>query len=82
MYKTSLCSGKEKNTELYNKLVCCISSATIFFYANYIRGGSSGFNAFLGGGREVGQDKYARIEHHGFYWTATRGVDTVTALFL
>ena len=33
-------------------------------------GGSSGFNAVLGGGRsEDGQ--YARLEAHGFYWTAS-----------
>jgi len=33
-------------------------------------GGSSGFNAMLGGGRsEDGQ--YARLEAHGFYWTAS-----------
>src|SRR5215475_10820854 len=33
-------------------------------------GGSSGFNALLGGGRsEDGQ--YARLEAHGFYWTAS-----------
>jgi uncharacterized protein (TIGR02145 family) len=33
-------------------------------------GGSSGFNALLGGGRsEDGQ--YARLEGHGFYWTAS-----------
>lgn len=32
-------------------------------------GGSSGFNALLGGGREDGQ--FARLEAHGFYWTAT-----------
>jgi uncharacterized protein (TIGR02145 family) len=32
--------------------------------------GNSGFNAVLGGGRdESGQ--YARLEAHGFYWTAT-----------
>jgi uncharacterized protein (TIGR02145 family) len=34
-------------------------------------GGSSGFNAVLGGGRsEDGQ--YARLEAHGFYWTASQ----------
>jgi uncharacterized protein (TIGR02145 family) len=33
-------------------------------------GGSSGFRALLGGGRsEDGQ--YARLEAHGFYWTAS-----------
>ena len=34
-----------------------------------IRGGSSGFNAVLGGNRSDGQ--YARLEAHGFYWTAS-----------
>jgi len=32
-------------------------------------GGSSGFNALLGGGGLDGQ--YARLEAHGFYWTAS-----------
>jgi uncharacterized protein (TIGR02145 family) len=35
-----------------------------------LSGGSSGFNAVLGGGRsEDGQ--YARLNAHGFYWTAS-----------
>jgi len=33
-------------------------------------GGSSGFNALLGGGRSP-DGKYARLEDHGFYWTAS-----------
>lgn len=33
-------------------------------------GGPSGFNAVLGGGRNP-DGTYARIEAHGFYWTAT-----------
>jgi uncharacterized protein (TIGR02145 family) len=32
-------------------------------------GGSAGFNAVLGGNRSAGQ--YARLEAHGFYWTAS-----------
>jgi uncharacterized protein (TIGR02145 family) len=32
-------------------------------------GGTSGFNAVLGGNRSNGQ--YARLEEHGFYWTAS-----------
>jgi uncharacterized protein (TIGR02145 family) len=32
-------------------------------------GGTSGFNAVLGGNRSDGQ--YARLEAHGFYWTAS-----------
>jgi uncharacterized protein (TIGR02145 family) len=39
-------------------------------YKALLDGGSSGFNALLGGGRsEDGQ--YARLEAHGFYWTAS-----------
>lgn len=33
-------------------------------------GGNSGFNALLGGGRSV-DGQYARLEAHGFYWTAS-----------
>lgn len=33
-------------------------------------GGGSGFNAVLGGGR-AGDGRYARLEAHGFYWTAS-----------
>ena len=39
-------------------------------YKALLIGGGSGFNAVLGGGR--GEDgKYARLEAHGFYWTAS-----------
>jgi uncharacterized protein (TIGR02145 family) len=39
-------------------------------YKALLAGGSSGFQALLGGGRsEDGQ--YARLEAHGFYWTAS-----------
>jgi uncharacterized protein (TIGR02145 family) len=39
-------------------------------YKALLIGGGSGFNALLGGGRsEFGQ--YARLEAHGFYWTAS-----------
>jgi uncharacterized protein (TIGR02145 family) len=34
-----------------------------------LTGGESGFNAVLGGNRSDGQ--YARLEEHGFYWTAS-----------
>ena len=34
-----------------------------------LSGGRSGFNAVLGGNRSAGQ--YARLEAHGFYWTAS-----------
>ena len=35
-----------------------------------LTGGSAGFNALLGGGRSA-DGKYARLEAHGFYWTAS-----------
>ena len=39
-------------------------------YKELLAGGNAGFNAVLGGGRsEDGQ--YARLEAHGFYWTAS-----------
>jgi uncharacterized protein (TIGR02145 family) len=38
-------------------------------YKTLLSGGNSGFNALLGGGRSDGQ--YARLEAHGFYWTAS-----------
>jgi uncharacterized protein (TIGR02145 family) len=34
-------------------------------------GASSGFNALLGGGRVAEDGQYARLEAHGFYWTAS-----------
>jgi uncharacterized protein (TIGR02145 family) len=39
-------------------------------YVALLAGGTSGFNAVLGGGRSEGGE-YARLEAHGFYWTAT-----------
>jgi uncharacterized protein (TIGR02145 family) len=39
-------------------------------YKALLSGGSSGFNALLGGGRS-GDGQYARLEAHGFYWTAS-----------
>jgi uncharacterized protein (TIGR02145 family) len=38
-------------------------------FAALISGGTSGFNAVLGGNRSDGQ--YARLEAHGIYWTAS-----------
>lgn len=40
-------------------------------------GGESGFNATLGGNREL-TGKYARLNAHGFYWTTTE-IDAKTA---
>lgn len=48
-------------------------------YQALLVGGSSGFSALLGGGRsEDGQ--YARLEAHGFYWTASE-VGTASGVF-
>ncbi|MFT3823320.1 MAG: FISUMP domain-containing protein [Chitinophagaceae bacterium] len=41
--------------------------------------GNAGFNAVLGGGRQP-DNQYARLEAHGFYWTAT-ACDSTTAWF-
>ena len=40
-------------------------------YTALLTGGSSGFNAVLGGGRVSDDEGYARLEAHGFYWTAS-----------
>ena len=39
-------------------------------YKALMIGGSSGFKAVLGGGRSL-DGRYARLEAHGFYWTAS-----------
>ena len=39
-------------------------------YKALLAGGSSGFNALLGGGRSD-DGQYARLEAHGFYWTSS-----------
>ena len=39
-------------------------------YRTLLTGGDSGFGAFLGGGRDL-NGQFARLEAHGFYWTAT-----------
>ena len=39
-------------------------------YQALAAGGSSGFHALLGGGRSD-DGQYARLEAHGFYWTAS-----------
>jgi len=39
-------------------------------YKALLVGGSSGFNGMLGGGRSD-NGEYARLEAHGFYWTAS-----------
>lgn len=46
-------------------------------YEALIAGGRSGFDAVLGGGRNDKDLQYARLDAHGFYWTATEsGADT------
>jgi uncharacterized protein (TIGR02145 family) len=48
-------------------------------YTALLLGGRSGFNAVLGGGRSAAGE-YARIDAHGFYWTASES-DPATAWF-
>jgi uncharacterized protein (TIGR02145 family) len=48
-------------------------------YKTLLIGGNSGFNALLGGGRSD-DGQYARLEAHGFYWTASQN-DPGTAVF-
>ena len=40
-------------------------------YTALLIGGTSGFNALLSGNRNANDGQYARLEAHGFYWTAT-----------
>jgi uncharacterized protein (TIGR02145 family) len=49
-------------------------------YEALLIGGSSGFDAVLGGGRAPDGGQYARLEAHGFYWTASES-DSATAWF-
>ncbi len=44
-------------------------------YKTLLIGGISGFDALLGGGRDD-DGQYARLEAHGFYWTATESDPT------
>ena len=48
-------------------------------YQALLAGGTSGFNALLGGGRS-GDGQDARLEAHGFYWTASE-IDPASAWF-
>jgi uncharacterized protein (TIGR02145 family) len=45
-----------------------------------IMSGSSGFNAVLGGGRDL-DGQYARLNAHGFYWTASESGATTAWLY-
>ena len=49
-------------------------------YAALLNGGNSGFNAVMGGSLTPDDGKYARLEEHGFYWSATE-TNPDTALF-
>jgi len=49
-------------------------------YAALLTGGRSGFNALLGGDRNADNHEYARLEAHGFYWTASE-TNATSALF-
>jgi uncharacterized protein (TIGR02145 family) len=48
-------------------------------YHALLRGGSSGFEAVLSGGRDL-DGRYDDLDAHGFYWTASEGAPA-TALF-
>jgi uncharacterized protein (TIGR02145 family) len=48
-------------------------------YKALFAGGTSGFNALLGGGRSD-DGQYARLEAHGFYWTASE-IDPASGWF-
>ena len=48
-------------------------------YRALMRGGRSGFDAVFGGGR-TDRGEYARVDAHGFYWTATES-SAATAWF-
>ena len=48
-------------------------------YSALLSGGTSGFNAVLGGNRSI-DGKYDRLEAHGLYWTGSEN-DPITAPF-
>jgi len=49
-------------------------------YKALIKGGSAEFDVIFGGGRDFNDSTYARLEAHGFFWSATE-TDTSTAWF-
>ncbi len=49
-------------------------------YRALLLGGTSGFDILLGGGREPNGNRYARLNAHGFYWTASES-DAGNAVF-
>jgi uncharacterized protein (TIGR02145 family) len=48
-------------------------------FAALLSGGTSGFNAVLGGNRSDG--KYARLDAHGLYWTASANDPTSAPMY-
>jgi uncharacterized protein (TIGR02145 family) len=49
-------------------------------YQALINGGNAAFNAVYGGSRDAADGSYARVDAHGFYWTATES-DSANAWF-
>jgi uncharacterized protein (TIGR02145 family) len=49
-------------------------------YTALLSGGTSGFNAVLGGNRS-GDGQYDRLEAHGIYWTASENGPTTAPLY-
>jgi len=49
-------------------------------YQALINGGNAAFNAVYGGSRDSADGNYARVDAHGFYWTATES-DVANAWF-
>ncbi|HTE10842.1 MAG TPA: FISUMP domain-containing protein [Chitinophagaceae bacterium] len=47
-------------------------------YQALVKGGNAAFNAVYGGGLDAADGSYARVDAHGFYWTATES-DTAKA---
>ena len=49
-------------------------------YKALMKDGNAAFNALLGGGRDT-DGKYARLDAHGFYWTATEINDSAAVFY-
>jgi uncharacterized protein (TIGR02145 family) len=49
-------------------------------YSALLSGGTSGFNAVLGGNRSI-DGKYDRLEAHGIYWTVSENDPTTAPLY-
>jgi len=57
-----------------------ISGGAAGAYRTLLTGGKSGFDALLGGGRDL-NGQFARLEAHGFYWTATEDGPTSAVFY-